>query len=77
MAATPTSDERESGDPNAERLDRPDPAQQFGKAAAEDAELADRLTEEADGDLGRAESAFDEKSRGPVPTETAPTRDSE
>jgi hypothetical protein len=64
-------------DDAATKLDRPDPAQEFGKAAAEDAELAERLTNEAGGDLERAASEFDDAARGPVRTETAHPRDSE
>ena len=51
------------------KLDIPDPAQQFGAAAADDADLADRLTDAADGDLRRAEEQFDDEARGPASTE--------
>ncbi len=68
--------DRPSGDPTT-RLDPPDRAQQFGKTAADDAETADRLTREVDGDLARAESAYDDEARGPVPTGTAHPRTSE
>jgi hypothetical protein len=66
-----------SSEPNdePERLEPSDPAQQFGAAAAEDAELADRLTDEADGDLDQAEDQFDAAARGPVSTETADRRE--
>ena len=53
------------------KLDTPDPAQRFGAAAAEDAELADELTGDADGDLDQAESRFDDEQQGPVSTGTA------
>jgi hypothetical protein len=59
------------------QLDPPDVSQQFGKAAADDAETADRLLRDADGDVERAESAFADEARGPVPTETAHPRTSE
>ena len=59
-----------SNDADPGRLDAPDPAQQFGKAAADDAELADRVTR-GTGDVDRAESEFNDAQRGPVPTETA------
>jgi hypothetical protein len=52
-------------------LEPPDPPQRFGAAAAEDAELADRLVEDADGDVDAAASEFEDASRGPVPTEKA------
>jgi hypothetical protein len=70
----PSDDDRADA---ATLLDRPDPAQKFGKAAAEDAALAERLTNEADGDLERAAAEFDDAAQGPVPTETAHPRDSE
>ena len=76
MQTNEHSSDRADDDPG-RRLDTPDPAQEFGKAAADDADLADRLTREADGDLERAESEFDDASRGPVPTETARPRNSE
>jgi hypothetical protein len=60
-----------------ERLEPPDPAQRFGKAAADDADLADRLERETEGDLGDAEAAFDDAKRGPVPTAAAPPDDRE
>lgn len=50
-------------------LDPPDPAQRFGAAAAADAELADEVLEDADGDADAAASRFDAESRGPVGTE--------
>ena len=61
-----------NGDDTPTRLDPPDPAQEFGAAAAEDAELADRIAEHTDGDVERAEAEFDAASTGPVSTETAP-----
>ena len=57
------------------KLDTPDPAQHFGAAAAEDAELVDELTRDAGGDLEQAESRFDDEQRGPVSTETASPAD--
>lgn len=65
----PSSDPEPTPEPT--ELDRPDPAQRFGAAAAEDAELADELTREADGDLDQAASRFAEEQQGPVSTETA------
>jgi hypothetical protein len=75
VPSDPTQDR--STDDDGQQLDTPDPAQQFGRAAAADAELADRLTQEAGGDLDRAEAEFDDESRGPVPTETGHPRGSE
>jgi hypothetical protein len=72
---TPQSSNHAGGDAP-ERLEAPDPAQQFGKAAADDAELADRLADATD-DLDRAESEFDDARRGPVRTGTAQPDDQE
>jgi hypothetical protein len=65
-------------DPNAadrsgQQLEPPDPAQEFGAAAAADAELADRIAEDDDGE--RAEAKFAQQSQGPVGTEKAQPRD--
>lgn len=59
--------ERTDGDDETETLEPADPTQQFGAAAADDAELADRVSDAAD-DPGAAEAEFDRRSRGPVPT---------
>ena len=70
MATTdPNADDR-SGE---QKLEPPDPAQEFGAAAAADADLADRIADDEDGE--RAEAKFAEQSRGPVGTEKAEPRD--
>jgi len=66
-------DDADPNDETSRRLDPPDPAQKFGAAAAEDAELADRVARGRDD--ADAEEAFDREARGPVPTETAHPRD--
>ena len=71
----PISQPEQPSESESKKLDAPDPAQHFGAAAAEDAELADELTRDADGDLEQAGSRFDEEQRGPVSTETATQAD--
>jgi hypothetical protein len=67
-----TTDPNASNRTGEQQLEPPDPAQEFGVAAAADAELADRIADDEDGD--RAEAKFEQESRGPVGTEKAHPR---
>jgi len=58
-----------SPDETPQPLEPPDPAQRFGAAAAADAELVDRVTEE-----GEDPEKLTAHSQGPVDTEVAHPR---
>jgi hypothetical protein len=55
-------------DDEGQNLEPADEPQQFGAAAAADAEIADRATDEASGDAVEAQRRFEEESQGPAPT---------